>query len=326
MKWLLALIFGMIVGAIIFFAVRKLRRNKSASFEQKPDPKKPQELNPKRSDISTSVHATEGMLVIHIHGEINDTGTALEDTLTKLEDSLLIIRNNLDSKDIFYIALDILGTWTPEQGEFNAWNNGNEDFWVNVAKRPNLHDRAHAWLDAIEDIQKAKHTKRVQTVWEDELTQLPEVAVTALARNHLGFVTRYADFLRIWDMDHEVHQSKAITELVERYGICPATEDLIRARVTGNGIGQHGDEQFDELLTELRQHFDNFAMSEFFKSVVILRYQEEYDFRETQWKRTGQKRKTEIEFVEVLPFELREDALRIVAELEAASDPPPWAP
>lgn len=318
MGWLLALILGMIIGAFLVFGLRTLGRNKAANFEQK--------LKPKRPDVSTSLHENDGMLVIHIHGEINNTDTSVEDTLAKLEDSLLTIRNNLDSKDIFYIALDILGTWTPEQGEFNAWDNGNEGFWVNIAKRPNLHDRAHAWLDAIEDMQKAKHANQVQTVWEDELTQLPEVAVTVLARNHVSFVPRYADFLRIWDMDHEVHQSKTIADLVERYGICPATEDLIRARVTGNGIGQHGHEQFDELLPKLRQQFDDFAMLEFFKSIVILRYQEEYDFWETQWKKTGQKRKTEIEFVEALPFELREDALRIVAELEAASGPPPWAP
>ncbi|WP_299899077.1 hypothetical protein [uncultured Aquimarina sp.] len=110
--------------------------------------------------------------------------------------------------------------------------------------------------------------------WRDSETPVGSTAASLLALYDKKYIENYINFLRTNDMDHEVDQYGDINTIIEKYGVCEETLSLAIARAC-SVCGQHGSEQFEELLE------DNFL--EYIKSnfdLFLQKLEEEYQFKE----------------------------------------------
>jgi hypothetical protein len=107
--------------------------------------------------------------------------------------------------------------------------------------------------------------KGYRGIFEDEMYQLGQVAVSTLAMTDIRFVPHYIRFLKSWDLGHEVMQSQDIEQIFSAHGICPETEELlyVRAVETGYGTGQ-----IEVLFPVLQAHYGDFTKSDLFRKIV----------------------------------------------------------
>lgn len=205
-----------------------------------------------------------------------------------LDEALNAIHERVSLQDAkcYYFAIDPFGTWSSGQGLVDVWRPENLAFWRSLLALPGFSERLEAWLDDCAELQQFARPFTVATggVWENEQSQFPEAALSTFAKADVRFVPRYTQFLQIWDMDHEVHQSQTIAELFEIHGACPETLELLEVKLT-NAQGQHGTEQFAGVLPLLNQHFSNFAESDYFNGLVSKLFQQQEDFRRSEWER-----------------------------------------
>ncbi|MHA7058024.1 hypothetical protein ACWGOQ_0012440 [Aquimarina sp. M1] len=121
---------------------------------------------------------------------------------------------------------------------------------------PGLH---HKLLLFVKDSYYKENNERF---WRDSETPVGTTIATLLALSDIQYIQNYIDFLRTNDMDHEVDQYGDISNIINKYGICKETLSLALVRA-GSACGQHGSEQFEELLDQgfleyIQSNFDLF--------------------------------------------------------------------
>ncbi|MBW1294536.1 hypothetical protein [Aquimarina litoralis] len=110
--------------------------------------------------------------------------------------------------------------------------------------------------------------------WRDSETPAGSTIASSLALIQKKYVYKYIDFLRTNDMDHEVDQYGDINNIIEKYGVCEETLCLAIAR-TCSACGQHGSEQFEEMLNE---GFLDYIQSNF--DLFLEKLEDEHKFKE----------------------------------------------
>lgn len=89
-------------------------------------------------------------------------------------------------------------------------------------------------------------------------------AVMALAASDKSYIKTLIDYLNRCDMDHEVRESGAILLMVDEFGWCIETFDLLIARCT-TCSGQHGHEQLEDFLEgDLSNYIKDQANKDYF--------------------------------------------------------------
>lgn len=110
-------------------------------------------------------------------------------------------------------------------------------------------------------------------------------AAMALAASDKKYIEVLTNYLNHCDMDHEVRESGAITLVVDKFGWCKETFDLLIARCT-TCSGQHGHEQLDEFLEgdlsdyiKIKEHRDYFykKMDEYLREEHGEKYKDEME-------------------------------------------------
>jgi hypothetical protein len=153
--------------------------------------------------------------------------------------------------------------------EVDPWSEGTVQFWALVGANPQFHDLAKNWLNSVEALLAYANEAPSSTmgVWEYDETQFAEPAIATLVFSDVSFVPFYTKLLGLWDMKHEVFQVKAINAIIDKYGLCPETEDLIICRMV-EGFGQLGDENMEYFYPALEAHYGDLAQSEFLHRMI----------------------------------------------------------
>lgn len=157
-------------------------------------------------------------------GSIAGGASIIED----LDAAVDIIMSAGDRYDgFFYRAIDLSGTWTPEQGAFDPWGDPSIAAWTRILDEASLHDPLLEWLDRVERIAARYLEEKLEGLHESEESQLGEVPATLLALRSPGLVPIYTRFLKAWDLDHGVYHGLNCIDIVKKHGITPETEDLL---------------------------------------------------------------------------------------------------
>ncbi|WP_378176656.1 hypothetical protein [Aquimarina sp. SS2-1] len=137
-----------------------------------------------------------------------------------------------------------------------------------AVKYPSLHKILLEFVD------QTYHEKDDSRFWQDSEIQAGNTAAVSLALCDKKYIENYKDFLRTNDMDHEVNQYGDINDVINKHGACEETFTLAVARAC-SVCGQHGSEQFNELL---EQYFLEYIKSNF--DFFLKRLKEEHTFKE----------------------------------------------
>jgi hypothetical protein len=115
-------------------------------------------------------------------------------------------------------------------------------FWTKASGAPHLRQRVKDWIVRIEKTLKFAETlsRSTSSLWEDDETQFGEPLATHLALLNVQFVPCYTRLLRLWDQGHEVHMGGAVVEIVNKHGVRPETEELIRCYTEWSGSDELG--------------------------------------------------------------------------------------
>lgn len=157
---------------------------------------------------------------------------------------------------------------------YDPWQTFCPEFWDNALSFPGTRDRVRKWVKSLENVLK-RSDDGAGDLWEHDETQFGEAILTYLAVMDAEFVPAYTNLLRLWDMDHEVHQNAAITAMVERHGLTPEVETLLYVRVAVKP-GQTGADIIEELLPRLDRAYGGFTGADLFKKIVFHQYAESF--------------------------------------------------
>lgn len=84
------------------------------------------------------------------------------------------------------------------------------------------------------------------SIWVNDEVQAGSYLAYVLAMNDKKYCGLFARLLAVQDMDHEVEQNDDIKSILDKWGICPETIEIIDARL--ENPGQWGGIFFEELL------------------------------------------------------------------------------
>lgn len=177
-------------------------------------------------------------------------------------------------------ALRLLAKEAEEQDGHNPWQTLCAEFWLAALKHKELELEVRDIVGRIERIFKRVNDGGVTVtgLWETEQVQFGEPLVTLLALHDRRFVPDYTRLLAQWDMDHEVLQFEVIKLIVNKYGVCPETEDLLYCRAIRNP-GQNGYDQIEDLFPVLQRAYGDFTQSLLFGRIVEAAYIADLDYR-----------------------------------------------
>lgn len=244
-------------------------------------------------------------------------GQKLDHTVDQMFEALEIIRNRVSDGDIYYFTIDIANAHSAGE-EFVPWHDGAVPRWGAIAREARLHSRLQQWLSAVEDLivsTDATAGRSTAGIWEHDETQFGEPAASVFALAHRSFIPFYTRLLKVWDLDHEVHQSEAIDAIVRTHGICPETEDLLVARACA-GYGQG---QIEDLFPYLQEQYGDFSNSALFRRMV-----QECHARDRAWRQSMPgKNLADRQIFNYCPSApvLKEKAAAILKELDALAGP-----
>lgn len=273
-----------------------------------------------------------GQVVYSVNGHDITTQQGLRAALAEMIALLGQIEELLKERNINYFGLDPTGNWRPDQGMFDPWQEDGVGFWAAIAADSGLRKDAMVWFDAVTAL--IKRSEKLQSwsesLWECDTSQLGEFGAAVCAIQDLAFVPVYTQFLRLWDMDHEVNQSETISMIVQKHGLCPETEDLLYTRCV-DAQGQGGFTELEGASDLLEDKYDNLAEAPLLRKIASAIHAEIYEGRRNEWERYVSKeiaRPARIVdrgyFGRSDSSKLHEAATRIVAELDAAAGPMPW--
>src|SRR5262245_32933126 len=176
---------------------------------------------------------------------INDVFNELNIALTKIQEKI-----GDEGPSFFLIDIAVKGAprtlaefnpyepGDPYLGSHNCWQTFCPPFWNNASTNLQSRRRIIEWIGRLEETLRLAETRSLATdsLWEHDETQFGEPLVTHLSLFDVQFVPLYTRLLRLWDISHAVHQDEAVTEIVNRHGITPETEELILCytEVTGS--------------------------------------------------------------------------------------------
>ncbi len=172
-------------------------------------------------------------------------------------------------RGVAFQALSLLAKEQDAPGEPNPWKTLCAQFWLAALKHKDLEAEITSVLIRIESMFKRVNEGGVTVtgLWETQQVQFGEPLITLLALHDRRFVPLYTRLLAQWDMDHEVQQFEVIKLIVNTYGMCPETEDLLFCRAVTNP-GQQGYDQIEDLFPLLQQAFGDFTQSALFERIV----------------------------------------------------------
>jgi hypothetical protein len=180
-----------------------------------------------------------------IDNTFHDLHTALSEIEKKLESDIPFFLINLEAEGV----PPGLGEFHPyeDDGEYhlgsrNPWEVFCPPFWTKASGAPHLRQRVKDWIVRIEKTLKFAETlsRSTSSLWEDDETQFGEPLATHLALLNVQFVPCYTRLLRLWDQGHEVHMGGAVVEIVNKHGVRPETEELIRCYTEWSGSDELG--------------------------------------------------------------------------------------
>ncbi len=92
-----------------------------------------------------------------------------------------------------------------------------------------------------------QYAQSEKLLWSHDELPAGTDAIESLVFIDKKYIDKYIEFLRINDMDHEVHQNYGIGYIIKKHGLDEDTLRLVAMRL-GECIGQHGDENVGMLL------------------------------------------------------------------------------
>ena len=205
----------------------------------------------------------------------------IKNILSDVDTALTDLEANLHDRDLFFhqICLEITGA-EHQNGAFVGFSMGDEkydpwtsfcpSFWDRAISIPKLQDSIdallHRWRAILE---KGNKTASGCTSEADE-TQFGQPLLSHLAIREKRFVPHFQNFLRHWDMDHEVEISGAIIEILKEHGVCEETEELLAyCLLERGGFG-------NDMTTLLLRTFEGIdpkaPQSLLFRRFIILNY------------------------------------------------------
>ena len=110
-------------------------------------------------------------------------------------------------------------------------------------KFPRLHNKLLLF------VKDSYYKENDERFWRDSETPVGTTIAASLALLDKKYIQNYMEFLRTNDMDHEVDQYGYINDVINKYGFCEETLALALTRA-GSACGQHGSEQFEEILNQ----------------------------------------------------------------------------
>ncbi|MCK7615112.1 hypothetical protein [Roseibium sediminicola] len=214
-------------------------------------------------------------------GDIRSEET-IEQTFDDLDAALSLILQKAEaggSDFLTFLIVEQGAEPAPEEIEsilhgYDPWQTFCPEFWDNARSFPRTRDRVRSWVKSLETVLR-RTVDRAGELWEHDETQFGEAILTYLAVMDAVFVPAYTNLLRLWDMDHEVHQNAAILAMVERHGFTPEVETLLYVRVAVKP-GQTGADIIEELLPRLDRAYGGFTGSDLFKKIVFHQFAESF--------------------------------------------------
>ena len=157
-------------------------------------------------------------------------------------------------KRSFNYVLDISRTYRPNCTPRHVFEE-NFAAWQKFAGYRLFHQRLKDWIEELESLFSEIAPERyMDPVYEVANIQLGEMALRALVLTDKSFVPYYVRMLRVWNCTPGTrgdHVDIVIEEIVDKYGLCVETEELIEYvygywRYEGFGLGRllkqlHGD-------------------------------------------------------------------------------------
>lgn len=187
---------------------------------------------------------------------------APSEVMDDLDTALTMLRLSL-REEAYFRTFDLAGTWRPGGEEFDPTSEKNRAAWNRLATQPELKPRLRAWLSRAKTVMAEYEAITRDTIWESEHIQFGEEVASLMSALYVDFVPDFASMLQYWDIGHEVQTGETIDLLLEKYGICPETEELLIARTV------HGTESLVEhMFAELDEHYGGFVHSDLFRRIV----------------------------------------------------------
>lgn len=155
----------------------------------------------------------------------------------------------------------------------NGVTKSEEDFWHQVIHEYKLEGLAKQYFNKLLTV-----IKTYKPVWSDEENSLIRKVVLSLAHYSPKNLELYNDFNKWHDMDHEVNEYEDIEMLIDTYGLCEGTLEIISTRA-GIACGQHGLEQLEYCIKKkgLKHYLSHYAdLEDFIFRLFLEKYLEFY--------------------------------------------------
>ncbi len=140
-------------------------------------------------------------------------------------------------------------------------NEDEIDFWETVASIKEVHPTAEKYIQyCIQCLEKDNY------IVEDDETPLAGIAIYQLCMADKSFIKYYCQMIPLWDLGHECNEYEYIENIIEKYGWCEETADLIVARAGSDGL--YGLQQLRELSDLIIENNAPLEESAYFKKLV----------------------------------------------------------
>ena len=159
-------------------------------------------------------------LIISVH---NDGSP--DQVLQDLNDALIHIKDGLAQRH-YCFPIDVGGTWTPGDPEFDPFDDQHVAAWGKIVSDPEMQDGLLAWLKRCAALIKETNDTYFTCLAESDEMQFAEVPASSLAMLDARFLPVFVELMEAWDLDHAVSQFDVAESLIERYGTTSETTKL----------------------------------------------------------------------------------------------------
>ena len=143
-----------------------------------------------------------------------------------LNDALTLVRESLDDPDIYFVTIDVSGTWRPGDVQLDPWETHFQSAWQSLLDTPGMREPLAAWLGRVTDLLREKNKEQISCISEHDEAQFAEVPAALLATADKRYLPLYTELMKVWDLDHAVSQFYVTEQLIELHGKTPETDAL----------------------------------------------------------------------------------------------------